>query len=661
MRRLGLCVTLIALSGTFTGSAWAAPGDVDFSFGPGGLGYTVVGFGPSADFANAVAIQPDGKIVVAGESNAAGNYDFAVTRLTQPQGQLDSTYGAGSGKSLTNILGSDFANDLALQPDGKLVLAGKTTSSGNTDMAAARLLNPQGTLDTSYGLGTGASDMDFGGNDDGQDVELQPDGKIVVAGTTTVNGTNDFAVTRLLNPQGTFDSSFGPGANGRSVVDMGTSSSDVANAMTLQTDGKILVAGSTTVGANSDFALLRLTNPGGVPDPGFRLGTGKAITDLGGSDEAAQAVLQQPDGKILEAGYTNLGGTRDFVVVRRTSPQGVLDSTFGSGSGKVLANFGGMDTASSMALQPDGKIVVAGYTTAGGTHDFAVARFNSNGTLDTSFGSGGKSIASLGGQDDAYAVALQSDGKIVLAGYTSAGNGNDFAVARFIGGEPTGYVRPKGATPISVSLVPTYTQCTSSNRTHGPALTFPSCNPPTQQSSNLTVGTPDANGAAANSAGSVRLQTLVGAPGPPDDSDVSLSLQMTDVRCKAGVSTCGPANAAGGADYTGELYVLLGVSGRMTDRFNDATGSAGASEPGTVQDFTFNGGEALCSATASTAIGATCTLTTTANTVLPGTVKDGKRAIWQLNSAIFVTDGGTDGDANSPPNQTFATQGVFVP
>jgi uncharacterized delta-60 repeat protein len=658
MRRLGLCVTLIALFGTLSESAWAAPGDVDLSFGPGGLGYTVMDFaGPGgADFANGVAVQPDGKIVLAGQSNASGNYDFAVARLTSTQGLPDTTYGTGNGKSVTNISGSDFGYDVALQADGKIVVAGTSAS----DFSVARL-NPLGTLDTSYGLGTGASIMDFGGNDTGRDVELQPDDKILVAGTTVTAGGGDFAVARLLNPQGTFDTSYGPGATGKSVTDMGTSSNDIANGMALQSDGKILVAGSTTVGANSDFALLRLTNPGGVPDPGFRLGTGKAISDLGGSDEAAQAVLQQPDGKILEAGYTNSGGTRDFVVVRLTSPQGVLDSTFGSGTGKVLANFGGLDTASSMALQPDGKIVVAGYTNVGGTHDFAVARFLSNGTLDTSFGSGGKSIFSLGGQDDAYDVALQPDGKILLAGYTSAGNGNDFAVARFIGGEPTGYARPKGATPINVSLVPTYTQCTSSNRTHGPALAFPSCSPPTQQSSNLTVGTPDANGAAANSAGSVILQTLVGAPGPPDDSDVSVSLQMTDVRCKAGVSTCGPANAGGGADYTGELYVLLGVSGRMTDKFNDATGSAGASEIGTVQDFTFNGGEALCSATASAAVGATCTLTTTANTVLPGTVKDGNRAIWQLNSAIFVTDGGPDGDANSLPNQTFATQGIFVP
>jgi uncharacterized delta-60 repeat protein len=472
---------------------------------------------------------------------------------------------------------------------------------GVAGMLSMPALADPGDVDFSYGSGTGKSFVNFGSSDFGGALALQPDGKIVVAGSSNGSGGFDFAVARLLNPQGTLDTTYG-GGTGKSLANL--AGADFGKAVALQSDGKIIVAGDST-----------------------------------------------PTG----------GGSADFTVARLLNPQGTIDTTYGGGTGYSVADFGGNDTGNAVALQPDGKIVVAGYTTAGGTHDFAVARFNSNGTLDTSFGSGGKSIFNLGGNDDAYSVALQSDGKIVLAGYTSAGNGNDFAVARFIGGEPTGYARPKGATPINVSLVPTYTQCTSSNRTHGPALAFPSCNPPTQQSSNLTVGTPDANGAAANSAGSVRLQTLVGIPGPPDDSDVSLALQMTDVRCKAGVSTCGPANAAGGADYTGELYVLLGVSGRMTDKFNDATGSAGASEMGTVQDFTFNGGEALCSATASTAIGATCTLNTTANTVLPGTVKDGKRAIWQLNSAIFVTDGGTDGDANSPPNQTFATQGVFVP
>jgi uncharacterized delta-60 repeat protein len=519
-------------------------------------------------------------------------------------------------------------------------------------------------LDTTYGLGTGASVMDFAGFDRGNDVALQTDGKILVAGTANATAANsDFGVARLLNPQGTFDTSYG-GGTGKSQVDLNASSTDVARAMALQTDGKILVAGYTNAFGTNDFALVRLTNPGGVPDPGFRLGTGKAISDLGGTDDEAQAVLQQPDGKILLAGFTNAAGTRDFAVIRVVNPQGTLDPTFGNTTGnRALANFGGSDAGLDMALQSDGKIVVAGYTDVGGDTDFAVARFMPNGALDTTFGTGGKAIFDLGGNDLGTALALQTDGRIVVAGSTDAGSGvlTNVALARFIGGEPTGYIRPKSATEMRIPLVPAFAQCTSANRTHGPPLVNPSCNPPAQRSDNLTIGTPDANSAAANSEGSVRLALLPGTPGPPDDSDVAITLQMTDVRCKAGVATCGSANSVGGADYTGELYVFYGATGRLTDKYNDATGSVGATEMGTVQDFTFNGGTATCSSTPSTAIGATCSVSTTANAVLPGTVKDGKRAIWQPNSSIFVSDGGTDGDAQSPPNQTFATQGIFVP
>ena len=104
--------------------------------------------------------------------------------------------------------------------------------------------------------------------------------------------------------------------------------------------------------------------------------------------------------------------------------------------------------------------------------------------------------------------------------------------------------RPKSASPISASMVPAYKACTAPNRTHGPPLAFPSCNPPAQSSSSLTVGSPDANGAGANSVGSIRIKVVVGAPGPPDDSDVLLTGSVSDVRCLPGVAACGAAGPA---------------------------------------------------------------------------------------------------------------------
>jgi hypothetical protein len=219
-----------------------------------------------------------------------------------------------------------------------------------------------------------------------------------------------------------------------------------------------------------------------------------------------------------------------------------------------------------------------------------------------------------------------------------------------------GYPRPKGAWPLRVPLVPAYGQCTAPNRTHGPPLDFDSCHPPAPASPNLTIGTPDAGGGAANSSGFVLLRVIVGSPGPPEDSDAPISVSLTDVRCKASILTCGAANASGGADYTGELRAEFVL--RLTDRWN-GTAPGGGTDAATMTDFTFQV-PVTCTGTSDTALGSTCTIKTTANLVYPGSVKDGKRAIWGM-SDLRVLDGGPDGDVDTTPNSLFAMQGVFVP
>ena len=218
-----------------------------------------------------------------------------------------------------------------------------------------------------------------------------------------------------------------------------------------------------------------------------------------------------------------------------------------------------------------------------------------------------------------------------------------------------GYPRPKSATPLRVPLVPAFAPCTSPDRTHGPPLSFGSCSTPSERSPNLTVGTPDANGAAANSVGWFKIQAHVGTPGPPDDSGASIEVELADVRCKVGTSTCGPANAAAGADYTGELQLDLQL--QMTDKFNAvAPGGGSDSATGSVA-FPV---PVTCTATASTSIGAQCSVTTDANYVAPGSIKDTKRAIWAMDQ-VRLTDGGPDGDVDTPDNSVFAVQGLFVP
>jgi hypothetical protein len=204
-----------------------------------------------------------------------------------------------------------------------------------------------------------------------------------------------------------------------------------------------------------------------------------------------------------------------------------------------------------------------------------------------------------------------------------------------------GFARPKGATPTRVSLVPAFQQCTSPNSTHGAPLNSSSCNPPAKASSVLTVGTPDTNGKAANATGVVKYQAIPGNTGTTaDEADVQVSVSATDVR-KNDLT-----------DYTGQLK--LSTSIRVSDR------DAGPAEAGTMQDTPLSF-TVPCTATGgATDVGATCSLNTTADAVTPNTVKEGKRAIWELGK-INLFDGGADGLASTDPNTLFMTQGYFVP
>ena len=216
--------------------------------------------------------------------------------------------------------------------------------------------------------------------------------------------------------------------------------------------------------------------------------------------------------------------------------------------------------------------------------------------------------------------------------------------------------RPKFASPIVASMVPAYEACTAPNRTHGPPLSFPSCNPPVQTSGNLTIGTPDANGAGANSTGFTKIKVLPGDPAPPDDSDVALTGSVSDVRCLPGNLACGAANNASGPDYTGEIQVNATI--RITDHWN-AVAAGGGPDAATMVDSPFPV-TVSCTGTANLGTGSVCALSTTANAVVPGVVKDTKRAIVEVGQ-IQTIDGGTDGAVATSPNDLFGVQGIFIP
>jgi hypothetical protein len=210
--------------------------------------------------------------------------------------------------------------------------------------------------------------------------------------------------------------------------------------------------------------------------------------------------------------------------------------------------------------------------------------------------------------------------------------------------------RPKGASPLRASIVPSFKACTAPNRTHGAPLAFPSCNPPVQTSNYLTIGSPDANGAGANSVAFVLLKVKTTSP-----EDVLIQSTGTDIRCKAGTSptVCGTANAADGPDYTGELQ------GNATIRISDHYNGPGLNEAATVQDIPFPV-NAVCAATTATTEGGRCTANTSANAVVPGSVKDAQRGVVEIGQ-LQIFDGGADGAVATADNTLFGVQGIFIP
>jgi hypothetical protein len=216
--------------------------------------------------------------------------------------------------------------------------------------------------------------------------------------------------------------------------------------------------------------------------------------------------------------------------------------------------------------------------------------------------------------------------------------------------------RPKHASPLRMSLVPAYAPCAAPNRTHGPPLAFASCNPPAQTSAQATVGTPDAFGGAANSVNYLRLEEIV-CGFNCFDGDMWIDIALNDVRCKPTGARCGAANAAGPADYSGE--VRFSLTFRLTDHFN-ATAPGGGTDTATVEDFAIEHPWA-CVESGSTSAGSTCNLLTTLQTIFPGSLKDAKRTVLELN-AVRIFDGGADGDGDTTVGNTaFLRQGVFIP
>ena len=330
---------------------------------------------------------------------------FGVVRYNA-DGSLDTGFGDG-GES--TAVGCGSAASVALQSDGQIVALGNVvvTQGDTNDIAVARF-NTDGSLDSSFAT-DGIATLGFpGGVNYAYSVATQADGKLVVTGY--VDDAN-FTLVRY-NSDGSLDASFGNDGEAILHFDDGWGA---ATSVAIEADGKIVVAGyawtDSSYSTYYDFAVARF-NADGSLDTGF--GTdGVVTTDFNGGNDYAYGLAIQPDGKIVVAGYAADGSTGDDFALARYNTDGSLDTGFGSG-GKVTTDFaGGNDHASSVVIQSDGKIVAAGYAADGSTHnDFALARYDANGSLDTAFGTGGKVTTDFaGGNDQASSVAIQPDGR----------------------------------------------------------------------------------------------------------------------------------------------------------------------------------------------------------------------------------------------------------
>jgi len=443
-------IVLLALGVLGAPAAAAAAGALDDGFGGGGKVLTDVG---PRDSAFGVAVQSDGKLVVVGADSVLLRYS--------PDGTLDASFGSG-GKVAALIQ----PKDVALQADGKIVVSG-TAPRG---FAVARY-NGDGTPDYSFGVG-GKAVTQFplppappsksnsepgldqrGENSFAEGVVIQPDGKIVASGEQYIFNARTVlpfdpvtqTVTRRLalaryNTDGSPDTTFGArDGETTTTVDNDNSRESTSRVALDPVDGGIMVATRQAVNNNSAFYLARFTTLG-TPDPSFGGGSvttniRKSSFDNSPSSDSAEDLAIQPDGKIVAAGWSRVrvsagNSPSDFSVafaLARYTRAGTLDTSFGDG-GRLVTSFGPQDALGhAIAIQPaDGDIVVGGQTLAGTypnyVGDFALARYKPDGSLDTGFGSGGKILTDFdpGRRDSAYDIALQGDGKIVAVGESSS-------------------------------------------------------------------------------------------------------------------------------------------------------------------------------------------------------------------------------------------------
>ncbi len=385
---------------------------LDPAFGSGGKVFTAMG--NIGDQANAIAIQPDGKILYGGHTRSTlTSSDFAIARCN-PDGSVDTTFGVG-GKAITYIENQSEGKSLAIQQDGRIILGGHSSWYINL----ARYLS-DGKPDSSFGeAGTIITDLEGYYAESCRSVLIQPDGKIIVAGYAShFSNDKQFLILLRYHTNGTRDSTFG--ING---VTIGRKMH--CHSAALQNDGKIVLGGSSD---NHFTAVRYLTN--GIIDSSFGV-NGEVATPIGLSSEA-RSLLIQPDGKIVLGGYSFKEVLTIAFALSRYHPSGNLDSSFGTGGIVTHQLSLPKSWAYTIGLQQDGKIISGGYSIDSSVSAFALARYQNNGDLDHSFGINGEVITPLSATySQGTSLGIQNDGRIIMGGYAHIGSKLEMALVRY--------------------------------------------------------------------------------------------------------------------------------------------------------------------------------------------------------------------------------------
>lgn len=436
IKRAAYAAILAIISLSFTANTMAAAGNLDRGFGENGKAIAYIN---GAEKLFDIAVQPDGKIVaVGGASPTAAIWDFIVLRYNA-DGTPDADFGTGGRAIVSLVAGSDVANAVIIQPDGKIVVGGYAQNAGGSGDFAILRLNADGTRDEGFGV-NGVSVFSVGtttgDNVSGLALQTSANQTKIIAVGPSGTAPLQFAAIRL-NANGSVDTGFG--TSGVALISVG-GFQDNATDVAVDSAQKIVIGGSYRFNGGlgsfrDDFAVVRLTADGAL-DTTFS-GDGKLTTNFStlSAIRSINTVNIGGEERYYASGIVFRNSANDFAIVRYKS-NGDLDNSF-NGNGRVMTAVGtDEDQIHDAVVQPDGKLIVAGFTgngTNGVNKDFALMRYNVNGTLDTSFGSCGKIVTHLGSNVDiAWGVALQEDGRVVAAGEVQNGStGVDGAVTRY--------------------------------------------------------------------------------------------------------------------------------------------------------------------------------------------------------------------------------------